>query len=77
MGVVIAVAGPLIGLARIGHLDLLRTLFGGVSLTPGVAAGIGLAAPCWLVPGFSGPRGFPSAAESRARSRRTAGMEAL
>ena len=50
MGVVIADAGPLIGLARIGHLDLLRALFGGVSLTPGVAAEIGFAAPCWLVP---------------------------
>ncbi|MFN7898672.1 MAG: DUF3368 domain-containing protein [Synechococcaceae cyanobacterium] len=39
---VIADAGPLIALARIGHLDLLRQLFGAVTLTPVVAAEIGL-----------------------------------
>ncbi|MFM7547374.1 MAG: hypothetical protein ACKO8I_00570 [Cyanobacteriota bacterium] len=50
MRVVIADAGPLIGLARIGHLDRLRALFGGVTLTGVVAAEIGFAAPCWLVP---------------------------
>ncbi len=37
-GVVIADAGPLIGLARIGHLDLQRQLFGAVIITPVVAA---------------------------------------
>lgn len=42
--VVIADAGPLIGLAQIGHLDLLRALFGGVTITGVVAAEIGLAA---------------------------------
>jgi len=42
--VVIADAGPLIGLARTGHLDLLRALFGGVTITGVVAAEIGLAA---------------------------------
>ncbi len=40
--VVIADAGPLIGLARIGRLDLLRALFGGVTLTAVVAAEIGI-----------------------------------
>jgi len=40
--VVIADAGPLIGLARIGRLDLLRVLFGGVTLTAVVAAEIGI-----------------------------------
>ena len=39
--VVIADAGPLIGLARFGRLDLLRALFGGVTLTTVVAAEIG------------------------------------
>ena len=42
MGVVIANAGPLIALARIGHLDLLRQLFAAVTLTSVVAAEIGL-----------------------------------
>ena len=42
MRVVIADAGPLIGLARIGCLDLLRTLFGGVTLTAVVATEIGI-----------------------------------
>ena len=42
--VVIADAGPLIGLARIGRLDLLRALFGGVTLTAVVAAEIGITA---------------------------------
>jgi predicted nucleic acid-binding protein len=42
IGVVIADAGPLIALARIGHLDLLRQLFGAVTLTSVVAAEIGL-----------------------------------
>jgi len=40
--VVIADAGPLIGLARIGRLDLLRALFGGVTLTAVVADEIGI-----------------------------------
>jgi predicted nucleic acid-binding protein len=40
--VVIADAGPLIGLARIGCLDLLRALFGGVTLTAVVAVEIGI-----------------------------------
>lgn len=40
--VVIAEAGPLIALARIGQLDLLRGVFGAVSLTPVVAAEIGI-----------------------------------
>lgn len=38
----IADAGPLIALARIGHLELLRQLFGVVTLTPVVAAEIGV-----------------------------------
>jgi hypothetical protein len=38
MRVVTADAGPLIGLARIGCLDLLLALFGGVTLTAVVAA---------------------------------------
>jgi len=42
MRVVIADAGPLIGLARIGCLDLLRALFGGVTITAVVAAEIGI-----------------------------------
>ncbi|MCS5691411.1 DUF3368 domain-containing protein [Cyanobium sp. FGCU-6] len=42
--VVIADAAPLIGLARIGRLDLLRALFGRVTLTAVVAAEIGIAA---------------------------------
>jgi predicted nucleic acid-binding protein len=42
MRVVIAAAGPLIGLARIGCLDLLRALFGGVTITAVVAAEIGI-----------------------------------
>ena len=37
-----AEAGPLIGLARIGCLDLLRALFGGVTITAVVAAEIGI-----------------------------------
>jgi predicted dehydrogenase len=37
-----AEAGPLIGLARIGCLDLLRALFGGVIITAVVAAEIGI-----------------------------------
>ena len=40
--VVIADAGPLIALARIGQLDLLRGGFGAVLLTPVVAAEIGI-----------------------------------
>ncbi|GDX77176.1 hypothetical protein LBMAG41_22540 [Cyanobium sp.] len=39
---VIADAGPLIGLARIGCLDLLRALFGGVTITAVVADEIGI-----------------------------------
>jgi len=39
---VIADAGPLIALARIGQLDLLRGVFGAVSLTSAVAAEIGI-----------------------------------
>jgi predicted nucleic acid-binding protein len=39
MRVVIADAGPRIGLARIGCLDLLLALFGGVTLNPGVDPG--------------------------------------
>lgn len=35
--IVIADAGPLIALARIGHIELLRTLFGSVSVTSIVA----------------------------------------
>jgi predicted nucleic acid-binding protein len=42
MRVVFADAGPLIGLARIGCLDLLRALFGGVTITAVVAAEIGI-----------------------------------
>jgi len=42
MRVVIADAGPLIGLARIGCLDLLLALFGGVTITAVVAAEIGI-----------------------------------
>ena len=42
MGVVIADAGPLIALARIGQLDLLRQLFAAVTLTSVLAAEIGL-----------------------------------
>jgi predicted nucleic acid-binding protein len=42
MRVVFAAAGPLIGLARIGCLDLLRALFGGVTITAMVAAEIGI-----------------------------------
>jgi predicted nucleic acid-binding protein len=42
MRVVIAAAGPLIGLARIGCLDLLLALFGGVTITAVVAAEIGI-----------------------------------
>jgi predicted nucleic acid-binding protein len=40
--VVIADAGPLIALARIGQLDLLRGVFGAVWLTPIVAAETGI-----------------------------------
>ena len=40
--VVIADAGPLIALARIGQLDLLHGVFGAVSLTPVVAMEIGI-----------------------------------
>jgi predicted nucleic acid-binding protein len=40
--VLIADAGPLIGLARIGRLDLLRALFSGVTLTAVVAVEIGI-----------------------------------
>jgi len=40
--VVIADAGPLIALAGIGQLDLLRGVFGAVSLTSVVAAEIGI-----------------------------------
>ena len=42
MRVVIADAGPLIGLARIGCLDLLLALFGGMTITAVVAAEIGI-----------------------------------
>lgn len=42
MRVVIADAGPLIPLARIDHLDLLRQVFGAVVLTAVVAAEIGI-----------------------------------
>ena len=42
MRVVTADAGPLIGLARIGCLDLLLALFGGVTVTAVVAAEIGI-----------------------------------
>ena len=67
--VVIADAGPLIGLARIGRLDLLRALFGGVTLTAVVADEIGIdprpgasaiaeaLAAGWL--SIASPSGFP------------------
>ena len=42
MRVVFAAAGPLIGLARIGCLDLLLALFGGVTITAVVATEIGI-----------------------------------
>ena len=43
MAVVIADAGPLIGLARIGQLALLPSLFGTVWITEPIAAEIGVA----------------------------------
>lgn len=42
MRMVIADAGPLIALARIGDLDLLRQVFGAVVLTSVVAEEIGI-----------------------------------
>jgi len=56
MGIVINDAGPLIALARIGLLDLLRQVFGAVVLTAVVAAEIGIdvtnssRASRWLTP---------------------------
>jgi predicted nucleic acid-binding protein len=49
MGVVVADAGPLIGLARIQQLQLLRHLFTTIWITEVIAAEIG------LTPGFAGP----------------------
>jgi predicted nucleic acid-binding protein len=55
MSVVIADAGPLIGLSRVGHLQLLADLFGEVVITPVVAEELGL-------PPSQAPQDFPGLA---------------
>ena len=54
MRVVLADAGPLIGLARIQRLQLLRDLFTSVWITEVIAAEIGLSADECAAPSFTG-----------------------
>ena len=55
MSLVVADAGPLIGLSRVGHLQLLADLFGEVVITPVVAEELGL-------PPSQPPQDFPGLA---------------